>query len=67
MWFKIFKFVDFPMSKLAHSLEHARLAIEISGEKTVYRLEDIKSCDFGVLKLPYRNDSTIAEFLLRRY
>ena len=55
------------MNKLAQSLEHARLPIEISGEKTVYRFEHIKSCDFGVLKLPYRNDSTIAEFLLRRY
>ena len=54
------------MIKLAQYLEHARLAIEISGEKTVYRFEHINSCDFGVLKLPYRNDSTIAEFLLRR-
>ena len=53
------------MTKLVQSLEHAPLAIEIYG-KTVYRCEHIKSCDFGVLKLPYRNDSTIAEFILRR-
>ena len=54
------------MTKLAQSIEHARLAIEISGKKTVYRFEHIKSCDFCVLKVPYRNDSTIAKFLLRR-
>ena len=53
------------MNKLAQSLEHARLAIEFL-KKTVYRFRHIKSCDFGVLKLPNRNDSTIAEFLLRR-
>ena len=58
------------MSKIAQSLEHAQLYVvmysDFRGKKTVYRFRHIKSCDFGVLKLPYRNDSKITEFLLRR-
>ena len=54
------------MSNLAQSLQDAQLAIVISGKKTVTGLNTLNHV-IGVLKLPYRNDSTIAEFLLRRY
>ena len=29
MWFKIFKLVDFPIRKLAQSLEHAQISVVI--------------------------------------
>ena len=57
------------MCMIAQSLEQAQIYVVIYKDfrkKTVFRFRHIKSCDCSVLKLPYRNDSTIAEFLLRR-